>query len=120
MTDKTLPTARTALIETTLSVVDTVRRTRFFEEKSAFRLDATSNFSSGQTVLRPTVDFTLKDIVQFILVYSYEPFVYDLTVGTETIHGVTCSGTLLLTNPVATLALRAPPGEEVRIEYAYS
>lgn len=120
MTDKVLPTARTVVIETTLSVVDAIRRTRFFEERSAFKLDAATNFSSGQTVLRDAAPFTIKYVTQFVLVYSYEPFVYDLTLGSETVHGVTCSGTLLLTNPVATLALRAPPGEEVRIEYAYS
>lgn len=122
MTDKILPARRTALIDITFSVVDNIRRTRFFNEKTSFKLDNAVNFSSGQTILvaGAPVGFTISGATQFVLVYSYQPFLYDLTIGLETIHGVTCSGTLLLANPVTTLVLRAPPGQDVRIEYGYS
>ena len=120
MVDKTLPLQRTALIELTFSVIDSIRRARYLNEKTAIKLPTTGNFSSGEAVVTDTAVQTFSNIKQFILVYSYSDFVYDITMNGETIHGASCSGTLVLTCDVQSITIRSKTVDPVRIEYAYA
>ena len=120
MADKSLPLQRTALIELTFSVIDSIRRARYLNEKTAIKLPSAGHFSSGEIVVTDTEKQTFSGITQFVLVYAYQEFKYDITIGGETIHGATCSGTLCLTSAIDSITVYSKTTDGVRIEYAYS
>jgi hypothetical protein len=121
MVDKTLPLQRTALIELTFSVIDAIRRSRYMNEKTAIKLPITGgSFASGETNITDVVTHTFTGITQFLLVYSYQEFAYDLTIGTETIHGASCSGAFVYTGPITSMTIRSKTTAPVRVEYAHS
>lgn len=120
MTDKTLPLQRTALIELTFSVIDAIRRTRYINEKTALKLPVDGQFSSGDTNITDTVTKTFTNVAQFLLIYSYSEFAYDITMNGETIHGASCTGTLCLTGAITSITIRSKTVNPVRVEYAYA
>ena len=121
MGTKSLPLDKTAVIEFKLSVVDTVRRSRYLAETLAAKLPRDTPFQSGDYSVTNAQFLTLTGITTMVIIYSFDPITLDITKGAQTITGIPCSGLFILTGAITQIVVKSPTvGVESRVAYAHA
>ena len=120
-TQKVLPSSKTANFTFSLQITDLVRRQKYMSESFACRLPDASPFISGDYVVSDTQLLTINNVSTLVIIYCFTDLLLDITIGTETLHGVKCSGLFTMSGAIDKIVVKAPTiATPTRLTYAYA
>ena len=113
---KRLPSSMTVLIESTVSVVDTIRRSRQLSADTSVRVVPGMTVRNINTTVLPNSVFSVGNIEKFMFLSSYQQFLISYKVGTTEVVDQLCDGTFFFTGKIEDVVVKNAGTQDVRLE----